>query len=49
MTKVDQLCSNLYIVLMSRGHHQDSMVTLVKTLEYLNQQLRMSKTDYFED
>ena len=47
MARVDQLCSNLYIVLMSRGLHQESMATVVKTLEYLNEQLRQSSTDFF--
>ena len=47
MARVDSLASNLYGVLMTRGIHEPSLVALTKALEFLNQELGRSETDFF--
>jgi len=47
MAKTDQLAFNLYTVLMSRGQDQPSYATMTKALDFLNMQLEISKTEFF--
>ena len=47
MARIDSLATNLYIVLMSRGIHEQSLATVTKVFDFLELELQKSETDYF--